>query len=153
MRLIHSIIFLSVFCTVCAAHGANSLLLLDSDKQVEVSVDDLRAQSDLDFILYDPFRGVELEIRGILLDKVLKKHIGRLPKQIKLTAHDGYELIFENWTTNNWVIVTQENGEPISLRERGPLRLVERDIGSKDPSNLRDFNDWVWMLKVIEALP
>lgn len=154
MRIVHFAIIFFIFCTVNHVYAEEStLVLIDNGKRVEVAVDDLRVQADQLFTLYDPFRGVEVEIRGIMLDKVLDEHLGRLPKQIKFTAYDGYDLTFNSWKKDNWVIVTHEDGEPISLRQRGPLRLVERDIGDKNPKNLRDFNDWVWMLKTVEVLP
>jgi len=44
-------------------------------------------------------------------------------------------------------------GKPLTLRLHGPLRIIERDYGSRDPENLRNFNNWLWMLDRIEVLP
>ena len=64
---------------------------------------------------------------------------------IPVLAHPG-------WQKNHWLVVTHEDDQPLSIRQRGPLRIVERDYGNKDPDNLRNFTDWIWMLQRIEAL-
>lgn len=154
MKTIQFAVFLFLLCVVSVAQSAENghLILIDQDRKIQLPLDDLRQKADMELSLYDPFRGEELQIRGIMLDKLLKDYFGRLPDRLKLTAHDGYALVFDKWTRNNWVLVTHENGRPISLRQRGPLRLVELDIGEKNKKNLRDFNDWVWMLETIEAI-
>lgn len=129
------------------------LVLVDGEIRHEVSIDSIRQEADLEFTIFDPFRGREVKIRGSLLEKLLHRHLSRVPNAIKLIAHDDYALVFTDWRTSPWVVVTHEDGKPLSLRNQGPLRLVEQQYQGRDPKNLRDFNDWVWMLKAIEALP
>lgn len=129
------------------------LVLVDDQIRIELSIESLRKQANIEFTLFAPFRGREVRVRGFLLDTLLKKHLLRVPERIKLTAYDGYDLTFDNWQPNHWVIVTHEDGQPLSLRQQGPLRLIERDYTGRDPKNLRNFNDWVWMLRGIETLP
>jgi len=31
------------------------------------------------------------------------------------------------------------------------VRLVEREYSGRDTENLREFNDWIWMIRSIEA--
>ena len=48
-------------------------------------------------------------------------------------------------------LITFEDGDPLTIRTRGPARLVERAYNGRDIHNLRDFNDWIWMIRSIEA--
>ena len=129
------------------------LLLNDENVRLELPVEDLRKQAKTEFTIFAPFRSSEVRMRGILLETLLEQHLSRVPDRIKLVAIDGYETTLEHWQLNHWVIVTHENGQPLSLRQQGPLRMVERDYGDRDPKNLRNFNDWIWMLQRIETQP
>ena len=136
-----------------AVASEDFLTLVDRNSRHQVSVESLRQEADLEFTIFEPFRGRQVKIRGILLEQVLRKHLSRVPSNIKLIAHDDYDLVFTDWKTHHWVLVTHEDDKPLSLRNQGPLRLIERKYQGRDPKNLRDFNDWIWMLKEIEVLP
>lgn len=154
MKFVQSL-FLSLICLLPLSAKAQEdvLTLVDRKSRLQVSVESLRQEADLEFTIFEPFRGRQVKIRGIFLEQVLRKHLSRVPSKIKLIAHDDYDLVFTNWKTDHWVLVTHEDDKPLSLRNQGPLRLVERQYQGRDPKNLRDFNDWIWMLKTIEALP
>lgn len=129
-----------------------ALLLVDGNRQVSVSVQELRQQAYVEFTIYAPFRRKEIAMRGIYLDDVLQKYLSRLPTKLRFTATDEYQITFNDWKKKHWVLITHEDGKALNLRQRGPLRLVEINNEGKDVNNLRDFNDWVWMLIKIEAL-
>lgn len=154
MRFVQ-LLFLSLVSLLpsLAVASDDVLTLVDGTSRHQVSVDSLRQEADLEFSIFEPFRGRSVKIRGILLEQVLRKHLSLIPNKIKLIAYDDYDLVFTDWKANHWVIVTHEDDKPLSLRNQGPLRLVERQYQGRDPKNLRDFNDWIWMLKTIEALP
>lgn len=154
MRFVQ-LLFLSLVCLLPLSAVANddALTLVDGVSRHQVSVESLRQEADLEFSIFEPFRGHQVKIRGILLEQVLRKHLSRVPSKIKLIAHDDYDQFFTDWKKDHWVLVTHEDDQPLSLRNQGPLRLVERQYQGRDPKNLRDFNDWIWMLKTIEALP
>lgn len=133
--------------------GDEHLVLVDDQVRVEIPVELLRKQADVELTFFAPFRGREVLMRGFLLDTLLKKYLSKIPEQIKLIAYDGYELTLENWQPNHWLIITHEDGQPLTLREQGPLRLIERNYTGRDPKNLRNFNDWIWMLRSIETIP
>lgn len=147
--------FLAVVCLSSSSVFASEdvLSLVDGESRHQISIDVIRQQADLEFTIFEPFRGREVKIRGILLEQFLRQHLSRVPKKIKLIAHDEYLLVFTDWKANHWVVVTHEDGKPLSLRNQGPLRLIERQYPGRDPKNLRDFNDWIWMLKTIETVP
>lgn len=153
MRLIlAALVSALVVFTPWASASVDSLLIVDGDRSIELPITGLRDRADLEFTFYAPYRGREVTIRGIALTDLLEHEIGRVPERIRLEAHDGYIIELDDWASGSWVLVTHENGEPLTLRQQGPVRLVERDYGDRNPEHLRSFNLWVWMLKSIEAL-
>jgi hypothetical protein len=150
LRLLLSILYTLLIFPVLA--GESALILIDKHQNFELSIESLRKQANVEFRLFSPFRGHEVQVRGILLESLLEQHLSRVPDKIKFIARDGYAITFEHWQPNHWFIITHENGEPLSLRQQGPLRVVERN-SRRDPTNLRNFNDWIWMLQKIEILP
>lgn len=135
-----------------SAQGAETLLLVDGQKQYEIPMDSIRELADVDFTIYAPFRGREVKMRGVFLEAFLEKQLSQVPAKIEFTAYDDYTLSFAAWKPEHWVLVTHEDGKPLSLRQQGPVRLVELDYGEKDPENLRNFNDWIWMIRSIEVI-
>ncbi|WED22170.1 hypothetical protein L3Q72_01750 [Vibrio sp. JC009] len=133
--------------------GSEPLVLIDRDTRVEVSIDELRSQADTEFTMFAPFRHREVRIKGILLEDLLSRYLSKVPERIRFTALDDYQITFDNWKKNQWVVVTHEDGKPLSVRQQGPLRVVEMDLNGKNVNNLREFNDWIWMLAKIEILP
>ncbi len=147
------LVFLVCLLPTAAVANEDVLILVDGQIRHEVPIDSIRQDADLEFTIFDPFRAREVKVRGILLEELLHRHFSRVPDSIRLIAHDDYALVFTDWKTDHWIVVTHEDGAPLSLRTQGPLRLVERHYRGRDPKNLRDFNDWIWMLKAIEAGP
>ncbi|PAU79572.1 hypothetical protein CK498_03390 [Halomonas salipaludis] len=90
-------------------------------------------------------------VTGLVFRELLVEQFGALPEQLTFTAWDDYVVTLGGWDDPNWILVTHQDGEPLGVRERGPVRLVERDYGDRDPDSLRNFNDWVWMIREIEA--
>jgi len=126
--------------------------LIQNERTIEVSVDTLREQAEVEFELYEPFRRETIQVRGVMLDALLSEHFDPYPDTIKLTAHDDYVTTLSRWDKANWVLMTHENGRALGLRQQGPVRLLEKDYTGRNPENLRHFNDWVWMIKSIEAV-
>lgn len=142
---------------VCAlllpmASEAQTLRLIDGDEVHEVDVEQLRQHSTSRFQLFDPYQGETVEMQGMPFADFLVRQFGRVPPTLRFTAWDGYEVTLGGWGNPNWYLVTSENGQPLSLRSRGPVRLVERDYGNRDVTALREFNDWIWMIRSIEAV-
>lgn len=133
------------------AASAQALSLINGDTTQKVALGDLRDRSDTTFTLFDPYQGREVEIRGMSFRDFLIEHFGAVPPTLHFTAWDDYEVSLSGWDDPNWYLVTIEDGEPLTLRSRGPIRLVEREYSGRDIENLRDFNDWIWMVRSIEA--
>ncbi|SDI79588.1 hypothetical protein SAMN04487954_101332 [Billgrantia gudaonensis] len=141
-----------LMATVVAA-GTDELVLRDEGQETRLSIAALRDQADERFTLYDPFEAADVAMRGLVFRDFLVEHFGEVPEALAFEAWDEYRVTLEGWDDPDWILVTHQNGEPLTLRDRGPLRLVERDYGDRDPENLRGFNDWIWMIRSIEAVP
>lgn len=121
------------------------------ERHLDIGV--LREQADVAFTFHDPYLGEDIAIRGVELGEWARQAFGEKVERITITAVDGFEVNFDALPDPRWVLVTHHDGEPIGLGEKGPLRLVERHYGDRDLENLRNFNDWIWMIQRIEGAP
>ncbi|MDR5863564.1 hypothetical protein QC758_11390 [Halomonas campisalis] len=139
--------------SAAALASPDHLVLKQGEQARSLAIDDLRERADQHFRFFDPYEAEEVEVRGLVFRELLEAEYGEVPQRLTFTAWDDYEVTLGGWDDPNWILVTHQNGEALGLRDRGPLRLVERDYGDRDPENLRNFNDWVWMIRSIEAVP
>ncbi|MDQ7734421.1 hypothetical protein QT231_17060 [Halomonas sp. SpR1] len=139
--------------TLPTAAFAQALSIINGDVTQKVALSDLRAMSDETFTLYDPYQGRDVEMQGLEFRTFLIDQFGEVPPALHFTAWDDYEVTLEGWDDPSWYLITTEDGDPLTIRTRGPARLVERDYtnDNRDVENLRDFNDWIWMIRSIEA--
>lgn len=155
LRRLLVVLSVALLCLAGTAASASPefVILKQGQQESRLSVEELRQRADLRFSFYDPYLADEVEITGLVFRDLLKEAFGEVPAQLRFTAWDDYDVTLGGWDDPNWILVTHHDGEPLTLRQRGPLRLVERDYGSRDPGNLRNFNDWIWMIREVEALP
>lgn len=131
---------------------AQDLSLINGDETKTLAINDLRQQSDITLTVFDPFQGRDVEMHGLDFRRFLIHQFGEVPPVLHFTAWDDYEVTLGNWHDPKWLLVTEQDGEPLTLRSRGPLRLVERTYDDQRAiENLREFSDWVWMIRSIEA--
>ena len=135
------------------AASAQALSIINGDVTQKITLSDLRAMSDETFTLYDPYQGRDVEMQGLAFRTFLIGQFGEVPPALHFTAWDDYEVTLEGWDDPSWYLITAEDGDPLTIRTRGPARLVERDYSNdnRNVENLRDFNDWIWMIRSIEA--
>ncbi|WP_409526476.1 hypothetical protein [Nitrincola sp. MINF-07-Sa-05] len=148
-------VILALILLVTSSHSFSDthyITLIQKEKTTDILVDTLREQADIEFELYEPFRRETVQVRGLMLHTLLSQYFDPYPTTIRLTAHDDYKSTLNDWDKANWVLITHENGRELGLRQQGPIRLLEKDYTGRDPENLRHFNDWVWMIKSIEAV-
>lgn len=150
LRLILALLLL--LPSIYSWSDTDRIILIQNGATTEISVDSLREHAVVEFELYEPFRREIIQVRGLMLSEFLARHFDPYPETIKLTAHDNYTSTLSRWDKENWVLMTHENGRPLGLRQQGPVRLLEKDYTGRNPENLRHFNDWVWMIKSIEAV-
>ncbi len=147
---------LGVLLAMSQAQGQSwpeSIEIEQGGKRTTVAMDTLRAQADVSFRFYDPYLGREVDLRGLELGDWARNTFGQEVETLTLTAMDGFQVAFDELPGANWILVTHLDGNALGLRDKGPLRLVERDYGDRDVDNLRLFNDWIWMIERIEGAP
>lgn len=147
--------FLTLFfsTSVLAQSWPDVLVLSHDGEDRTLPIESLREQADTRFTFYDPYLGRDVDIRGVRLGEWAHEVFGEQAERLTLKAVDGFEVTFSEWPGPRWVLVTHHDGDPIGLREKGPLRLVEHDYDDRNLENLRSFNEWIWMIERIEAVP
>lgn len=92
--------------------------------------------------------------QGPLLSEVLKAVGLDEAKAIRVVALDGFSQVLPraDWTRWPVLLATRRDGKPMSVRNKGPFRIIyPRDMSPdlQDPSyRLR----WVWLIRSIEAV-
>ncbi|WP_417581698.1 hypothetical protein [Nitrincola sp.] len=146
-------LLLVIWCSSLLADEATVTLVTPSG-ELQISANELRAMAGNELEIYDPFQRVSIPVRGVdLIDFI--EHFATDHSQasrLKFIASDDYETHISQWNSGNWLLVTHENGHELRLRDHGPIKLVEKSLGNRNPENLRNFNDWVWMITTIEVL-
>lgn len=145
------LVFILPLLTLQGVANGKPLIIMDDNKRIEIPLEELKNKSTTTFSIFAPFRSKEITVSGIYVEDLLQQYLSYIPSEVKLNATDGYEVILKNWKRRHWLVVTAENGIPLTLRNHGPLRVIEREYGKLDAKNLRNFNHWVWMLEKIEA--
>lgn len=146
-------LFLLLPLTALATNHQEGVLLVQGDAERSLNLNDLRNSANVATELYEPFRRDRIAVRGIRLADFVRQHFEGTPRAIALQAHDGYSIEISDWQDSNWILMTHEDERPLTLRTHGPVRLVQEDLRDRNPEILRDFIDWVWMIKRIEAKP
>lgn len=131
---------------------AGDLDLLRGDQLKSLSFAELREGATEQSEGFDPFRKRNVVYRGYNFNAFLQREFGGLVDHIRVTAQDGYQIELKSLTRSDWVLVTHEDGEPLSIRSHGPLRLVQTDLQGRDPHNMSLYDDWIWMIRRIEVL-
>ncbi|WP_391089249.1 hypothetical protein [Vibrio sp. NH-UV-68] len=145
------LLLLSLLFSIKGYAATEMIELVANNEIVRISVAELREQADTEMTIYAPYRSQDVAMKGVYVEDLLAKHFPAVPNSITLTALDGYAVKLDDWLKKHWLLVTHENGQPLTLRQHGPVRLVESSYEGRDPSNLRNFNNWIWMVVRIEA--
>lgn len=144
-----------VFCYIglmALSSHVSALTLLSKGQQVTLSSAELVTQANDSHEMFAPFRRQMVFFEGFLLADFLRQHLGVSVKTARFTAYDGYKLTLKNIDQRKLMLVVKENGTALTIRNHGPVRLIETDLGGRDANNLSLFDDWVWMIKQVEVL-
>lgn len=131
---------------------AADLEIVDGEKAYSYQLASLYAEAQDTARLYAPFRKQNVNFRGFDFEQFLRDKVGRDVRSVRITAADGYEVTMAELSGGNWMLVTHENDEPLTLKSLGPLRLIQTEIDGRDPENMSLFDDWIWMVKKIEVV-
>ncbi|TPE51583.1 hypothetical protein FJM67_09310 [Maribrevibacterium harenarium] len=150
----HLIIFVVSLMGFVGATQAYSqdLIFKENNRIMVVSLEELRRLANEEVTRYAPFRRKEVTFRGYYLAQLLESRFAYNAKDLRIEAIDGYAVELKDWDRDNWFLVTHEDGEPLTLRNHGPLRLIEVDTADRSPTNLSLYDDWIWMIRSIEVL-
>lgn len=151
-KILFTLFMVLPLSTPATDHQEGLLLVQDGVERL-LSLDEIQAQARTTIELYEPFRREQIQVRGIRLVNFIERHFEGTPMSIELVAHNDYTVELSDWQDRNWILITHENDRPLTLRNHGPIRLVQEDLRERDPEILRDFADWIWMIKQIEANP
>ena len=132
--------------------SADTLTLIEGGRTVNLDLDEIRSGANEEITLFAPFRRKEVTFRGYYLSQFLDTRFALNASHLKITAIDGYTVDFVGWDRDDWFLVTHEDGVPLSVRDHGPLRLIEVDLNGRSPTNLSLYDDWIWMINQIEVL-
>lgn len=146
-----AIFILSLLLSPMIFADSQTLELISKSGTEVISVEELRNNATETADIYGPFRKSNLTIRGYSFAPFLIAHFGTLPDTITITAIDGYQIQLSDLADRSWFLVTHENGKALDIRTHGPVRLVETNLGDRDPNILALYDDWIWMIKSIEV--
>lgn len=91
---------------------------------------------------------------GPLFRDVLKAAGIDQVKAVRITAHDDYSQIIpqQDWLEWPTLIATREDGKPLSLKDKGPYRLIYPQNMNPELENIRYRPRWVWVIRTIEVV-
>jgi hypothetical protein len=150
-KLLHCSVWISLLFSVVSYAAIESVEVITDKGTIQVPIETLRSESNDVIAIFAPYRGRQVEMKGIYLEDFIARYSSKEPVSVTLTALDDYQVSLENWPKKHWLLVTHEDGKPLTIRQHGPIRLVESSYEETKASNLRSFNDWIWMVTKIEA--
>lgn len=128
------------------------LELVQGQRHILIPIAQLRREAHQSFSIYDPFALQQRHMEGINLKTLLTDYFDPLPQQLRIRAWDDYVVVLSDWQFKHWVLVTAQDDQYLTLRDRGPLRLVRTDLEIAPPLRLRDFKEWIWMIRQIQVV-
>ncbi|MCO4786061.1 MAG: hypothetical protein KC467_09080 [Marinomonas atlantica] len=140
------------FTLIAFSQPALALVLQYQSKVVILSQQELVENSNITHEMYGPFRRQTVIYEGYNLSQFLQLHLQVDAKTVVIDAIDGYKMTLKNIDSRPLMLVLKEDGRPLSIREHGPARVIETDLGGKDVRNISLFDDWIWMIKKIEVV-
>lgn len=102
--------------------------------------------------LFNPWEKRKDTYEGILLNQAILSFSNQDTKTIEIKAIDDYLVTFEKnlWTKEKILLVNKVNGKFISIRQKGPMRIVFFDYDETNKEHKLNLSKWMWMIKSIE---
>ena len=158
MRFLRGLLFVFILF-------GNSLYAYDGEKKIRlmgnvkddiskrISVKELEHPFELlELNVYNPYEKRSDLYKGIFLDQLVRHYAKEGITSVTLKAIDDYEITIskESWTKHRIMLSTQVNGDYISIKKKGPLRIVCPDVKPKTQAYKDLLPIWVWMITKIE---
>lgn len=108
--------------------------------------------SFVSFYVYNPWEKKSDHYEGVLLDTFAKHFGGKDLNALRLIAIDDYEVRFEKdyFQRERILLVAKVNGEYISIKEKGPMRIIFVDYDKRKKEYELNLPQWMWMITKIE---
>lgn len=108
--------------------------------------------SSLKFNTFNPWEKQKDYYEGIFLNEFIKKYGKKDVKEVKIKALDDYEITFskELYENERILLSYKVNGKYISIREKGPMRIVFVDYDASKKKYELNLPKWLWMIRSIE---
>lgn len=106
----------------------------------------------LKFTVYNPWEKQEDSYEGIFLDQLAKHYAKDSIEKIVIKAIDDYTITFEKelYMNERILLAYKVNGEFISVRDKGPMRIIFVDYDSSKKKYELNLAKWLWMIKTID---
>lgn len=153
-RKMHAVIFsvLFVYTSLFGSDGSKKVLL--SGNLIDSAPKHISAKMLHDTFttkkvhMYNPWEKSSADYEGVLLEDFISFYAQPSVKNLKLEAIDSYQtdISRELWTSERILLVTKVNGKYLSIRDKGPLRIVFIDYNE---SKINTLELWMWMINKI----
>lgn len=127
--------------------------LTKDGKDIKISPKQIEASLEVStFKLYNPWEKNTDEYTGVLLDKFISYFGNKEAKSLKFIAIDDYTVDIPKELLNEEriLLVTRVNNEYISLKQKGPMRLVFVDYDPSLKKYEKNLPLWLWMIKKVQ---
>lgn len=117
-----------------------------------VTIKELEKDGLDSFIIQDPYLKKDMKYSGISLDKLVSLYGKKTVTSLKITAIDGYKVVFnkKEWDNDTILLATRVNDEYYGFDKKGPLRVIYPNYDEKLPKYHKNLTKWIWMIKTIE---
>jgi len=117
---------------------------------VEVDLAGIERLGTVDFTVFEPFLNRDLEMSGVPLATLLSAAGIDTGADLVWTGLDDYQVTFSGGAAarENAMLATRVDGQPISIADGGPTRIVFPDT---DGPLGRDSNQWIWSIESVSV--
>jgi len=118
--------------------------------RVEVDLDGIERLGTVDFTVFEPFLNRDVEMSGVPVAALLTAAGVDPAADLVWTGLDDYQVTFSGGAAarEDAMLATRVDGEPISVADGGPTRIVFPD--SDGPLG-RDSNQWIWSIENVSV--
>ena len=102
--------------------------------------------------VYNPYEKRTDIYGGVLIDEFVQKYANENTQSIELIAIDDYSITItkDEWKSMRIILSTEINNKKISIKNKGPLRIVFPDYDPQETQYQTNIASWIWMIKKIK---
>jgi len=117
---------------------------------IEVDLEGIERLGIVEFTVFEPFLNRDLEMSGVPLAMLLAAAGVDAEAELVWTALDDYQVTFSGVAaaSENAMLATRVDGEPISVADGGPTRIV---FPKSDGPLGRDSDQWIWSIESVSV--